>query len=209
MRGNQFSGVANWAGGEVQGAQISSVFNYARRLKGLQVGLINVSDSSEGYSIGLINIVFKGYHKLAFSSNELTNVNAAFKTGNRKLYSILMGGYHTSDTARVVTFGYGLGKEWSMGRWLSLNPELTAQYLYLGEWNQFNLLNKANLQLNIKLNKWVSLFGGPSFSAFYTEQTPVSAPHFRTVIPPAGRRTYDLTKQITGWFGWNAGIAFF
>jgi hypothetical protein len=58
--------------------QIAGVFNYSKKLKGVQIGLINIADTSEGYSIGLINIVLKGYHKLSFSANEILNVNAAF-----------------------------------------------------------------------------------------------------------------------------------
>ncbi|HEX2533951.1 MAG TPA: hypothetical protein VHK69_09465 [Chitinophagaceae bacterium] len=209
VTGNQWAGVANISSGTVQGMQVSGVFNYARRLRGMQIGLINISDSSDGYSIGLVNIVFKGYHKLAFYSNELMNVNGAFKTGNSKLYSILLGGYHTSDTARLVSFGYGLGKEVRLARWLSINPELSTQYLYFGEWNQFNLLNRGQLHLNLKLGKWVTLFGGPAISAFYTEGPIVAGRGFRSSVPNEGRHRFSITKQVTGWYGWNAGIAFF
>jgi len=56
----------------------------------VQLGLINIADTSEGYSIGLINIVVKGMHRLVSPPNEVTNTNVAFKTGNKKkLYSIL------------------------------------------------------------------------------------------------------------------------
>ena len=49
----------------MNGAQVAGVFNYAKKLRGVQIGLINVSDTSDGYSIGLLNLVKQGYHKIS------------------------------------------------------------------------------------------------------------------------------------------------
>ena len=87
-KGWQLSGVGNMGGGEVRGLQAAAIFNYAKRLKGIQFAIINITDTSEGYSIGLVNVVLKGYHKLAIYATEVTNANAAFKTGSRNFYSI-------------------------------------------------------------------------------------------------------------------------
>ncbi|HUP11602.1 MAG TPA: hypothetical protein VM187_05310, partial [Niastella sp.] len=84
VSGVQLSTFGNFANRELNGVQISPVFNYSKKLRGVQIGLINVCDTSAGYSIGLINIVFKGYHKIAISTNEVFKYNAAFKTGNSK-----------------------------------------------------------------------------------------------------------------------------
>jgi hypothetical protein len=208
VSGMQLSGVVNVSNREMEGTQISGVINYAKKLKGVQIGLINISDTSEGYSIGLINIVLKGYHKLAFSSDELLNLNAAFKTGNRRLYSILKAGLNVSDSQKVYTFGYGIGSALRIGKTFSINPELTAQQLYLGTWDAINMLSKAHLNVNINLGKYVSLFGGPVFNVYYTEQQSVPK-GYRTTIPPTSLRTYDLGGNVKGWLGWNAGIAFF
>jgi len=161
--GVQLAGVMNFSNKETNGVQIAGVVNYSKKLKGLQIGLINIADTSDGYSIGLINVILKGYHKLSFSSNEVLNVNAAFKTGNSKLYSILQAGVHLSDSSRLYSFGYGLGNELNLNKskTLSINPELSCQYLYLGSWDYLNLLNRINLNLNVKLGKYVSLFAGP------------------------------------------------
>ena len=208
VKGVQIAGVVNISNKELDGTQISGVINYTKKLKGLQIGLINIADSSEGYSIGLINIVLKGYHKLSFSTDELINVNAAFKTGNAKLYSILQAGLNVSDSAKAYTFGYGIGKEILLGKMFSLNPELTAQHLYLGSWDYANILSKARLNLNIRLGKYVSLFGGPVFNVYYSEQTTFEK-GYRNVIPPHSYHTYDLGTNVKGWLGWNAGINFF
>jgi hypothetical protein len=208
VKGTQISGVANFANKEVSGVQISGVINYAKKLSGLQLGLINIADSSGGVSIGLINVVFKGYHKLVFSSDEVVNANVAIKTGTYKLYNILQAGMNFSDSNEVFTFGYGLGSELRLGKIFSINPEISAQQLYLGSWDYPNILSKFRLNLNVKLGKYVSIFGGPVFNAYYTEQD-VHFSGYRTSIPPASYHTYHLATNVKGWLGWNAGVAFF
>jgi len=210
VSGVQIAGVANISNREMDGVQIAGVINYAKKLRGVQIGLINIADSSEGYSIGLINIILKGYHKLSFSANEIQNVNASFKTGNSKLYSILQAGVNLSDSDKVYSFGYGLGSELSLNKkkTLSINPELSCQYLYLGSWDYLNLLNRFNLNFNVKLGKYVSLFAGPSYSVYVTDQNG-SFSGYLSPIPPSGYNTTKFSNKVTGWFGWNAGINFF
>jgi len=210
LSGMQIAGVGNFSNKETNGVQIAGVFNYSKRLRGLQIGLINIADTSEGFSIGLINIVIKGYHKLSLFSNEVVNVNAAFKTGNSKLYSILQAGVNAGDSNRVYAFGYGLGSELYLNKkkTLSLNPELSTQYLYLGSWDYANILSRFHLNFNVKLGKYVSLFAGPGYSVYYSNQNTLFK-GYRFPIPPSGYNTTRISSTVTGWFGWNAGINFF
>jgi hypothetical protein len=210
VNGVQIGGVANVANREMSGVQIAGVFNYAKKLKGLQIGLINIADTSEGYSIGLINVVFKGYHKLSLSTNEVINFNASFKTGNSKLYSILYAGINAGDSSKVYSFGYGLGSELKLNqkKTLSINPEVTSQYLYLGSWDYTNIINRLQLNLNVKLGKYISLFTGPSYSVYISDQK-TRVPGYRFTIPSSGYKTHSYSNNITGWLGWNAGICFF
>jgi hypothetical protein len=210
LSGVQIAGVGNFSNKETDGVQIAGVFNYSKKLRGVQIGLINVADTSAGYSIGLINIIIKGYHKLSFSTNEIVNVNAAFKTGNSRLYSILQAGVNAGSSNRVYSFGYGLGSEINLNKMktLSLNPELTSQYLYLGSWDYTNILNRVQLNLNVKLGKYVSLFAGPAFSVYISDQKSALA-DYRFPIPPSGYHIISFGNNVTGWFGWNAGINFF
>ena len=208
VSGVQVAGVMNFSNRTLNGVQVSGVINYAKHVKGVQIGLINISDTSEGLGIGLINIVFKGYHKLSFYSDELVNANAAFKTGSRRLYNILQAGMNFSDSNEVFTFGYGFGTELRMGKTFSLNPEFTLQHLYLGSWDYANLLGKAKLNLNIRLGKYFSIFGGPVFNA-YTSKQDVKFDGYRLVVPPSSYKTYNLGSNVKGWLGWNAGINFF
>jgi hypothetical protein len=208
LSGVQVAGVANMSHGDMKGLQVSGVFNYAKRLRGVQIGLINIAGESDGYSFGLINIVFKGYHKLSFSSNEITNVNVAFKAGNRKLYSILQAGANVKENEKVYSFGYGLGSDMPLAKWLYINPELSANYLYLGAFDYVNILSKANLHLNFKLGKYLSIFAGPSFNAYYMQQD-VGFSGYKFSIPDARYKTIELHNKVSGWIGWNAGINLF
>ncbi|MGB8193084.1 MAG: STN and carboxypeptidase regulatory-like domain-containing protein, partial [Chitinophagaceae bacterium] len=191
VKGAQIAGVGNISFRETDGVQVAGIFNYAKKMKGVQIGLINISDTLDGFGIGLINIVLKGYHKLSFYSDEVVYLNGAFKTGSRKLYNILQAGFNPGDSQQVFTFGYGLGSELRLGKTFSINPELTAQHLYLGSWDYANILSKAHLNLNIKLGKYVSLFAGPVFNAYYSKQN-ITIPGYRSPVPPSDYRTYDL-----------------
>jgi hypothetical protein len=206
VRGMQLTGIANINPAQTNGVQVSGIFNYSRKLTGLQVGLINVCDTSEGYSIGLINIVKTGYHKLVFFTNDVVTANVAFKTGNRKLYSIILGGLNTDTKQMIYSYGYGFGTEKYIGKWFSVSPEITSQYLHLGSWDYLNLLSKANVNLNLRFGKHFSIFGGPSFNVYYSNQTS-SVPDYKFEIGPSNQ--YKYGKYVNAWFGWNAGISLF
>lgn len=209
VKGAQIGSIANFANRTMAGLQVAGIFNYAKRLKGVQIGLINISDSSSGYSIGLINFVVKGYHKIAFSTNESMNMNIALKSGNSKLYSILLASMNSKNGEKAYSYGYGLGKEYNIGKWFSINPELTAQHVYLGSFEYGNVLGKLHLQLNLKLGKYVTIFAGPSFTTFYSDQ-PMKVEGYKLEMPAPGYHTFKLwDNNTTGWIGWNAGIAFF
>jgi hypothetical protein len=210
LSGVQIAGVVNFSNKETAGAQVAGVINYTKHLKGVQIGLINIADTSDGYAIGLINIVLKGYHKLSVYANELTNVNVAFKTGSRRFYNILQAGFNTGITNKIFSFGYGFGTELSMNKkkTFSLNPEVTVQHLYLGTWEYSNILTRLQLNLNYKFNKYFSLFAGPSFAIYNAGQlTAISG--YRNPLSPAEYTTMQIGNKATGWFGWTAGINFF
>jgi hypothetical protein len=207
MKGIQVSGITNFANIEMKGIQVAGIFNYAKKLKGVQIGLINIADSSEGYSIGLINIVMKGYHKLAFTSNEVQQLNVAFKTGNHKLYSILMAGASGYNQRKSYSVGYGLGTEKRITNWFSVNPEVSSQFMYLGNIFDLNLMQRFQLDFHINIGKHFSIFGGPAFSALYSNES-LSVPGFEK-LPREDYRTYKISDHWRGWIGWSAGLSIF
>lgn len=209
-KGLQLAGVLNFAGREMDGVQIAGVLNYTHRLKGVQFGVINIADSSDGYSIGLINIVLKGYHKLSISANDILSLQVAFKTGNAKLYSILQAGLRTGDSSRVYAFGYGLGREMALNKKknLLLNAELSSQQLYLGSWDYLNLLNRLELNLTVRAGKYFSVSAGPAYAVYISDQQQ-GVPGYRhpKQLPGFGAATYS--KRVSGWLGFQASVNFF
>lgn len=204
--GVQISGVANISGKEVKGVQISGVFNYAKKLKGVQLGLINICDTSEGYSIGLVNISRNGYHKLSFYNTDVAHFNLGLKTGTKNIYTMLFAGMNAGTRQQSWTFGGGLGAAYSLGKKLSLNPELSTQHLYLGDWGHYNLLNRVSLNLNYQFNNLLSVFTGPAYNIYTSNQT-VFYKHYPSPMPENG--VQKMGNDTYGWLGWNVGVSLF
>jgi len=195
--------LTNFTGQTASGLQIGAI-NYAEKLKGVQLGVLNLSNKNDGYSIGLINVALKGYHKFSFSTNESATYNVAYKGGSKRLYNMLMFGTNKKTAEKIYTGGLGFGKEMSLFKSISLNPELSSQYVYQGSWDYLNLLNKFELPINIRLNKWLAINGGPSVNVYYTKQN--------TKIGEYGllqEKHRDFTfkdSRYTGWIGWNVAL---
>jgi hypothetical protein len=195
--------LTNFTGQTASGLQIGAI-NYAKNLKGVQLGVLNVSNQNDGYSIGLINIALKGYHKFSFGTNESTNYNVAYKGGSKRLYNMLMFGTNKKSVEKIYTGGLGFGKEMKVFRSVSLNPEISSQYVYQGSWDYLNLLNKFELPLNIRLNKWLAIHGGPSVNVYYTKQ---NAKISEFGLLQEKHKDFGFNDpRYTGWLGWNVGI---
>ena len=207
--GTQIAGAANIARGEVDGAQISGFLNYAKKLDGVQIGVLNIADTSTGYSIGLLNLVWKGYHKLSLSTNEVLHFNAAFKAGTKNLYSIIFGGLNLDVDKTAFSYVYGFGSETALSKWLSLNPELTGQYIYLGDWDHLNLLSKLTLNVNVHVTRHLSFYAGPSVNIYYSNMGGAINEGYTATIPPVNYSTHNFGNLVTGWIGWNAGLQLF
>src|SRR5688572_9439722 len=202
-QGVQISGIGNIGGGTMHAFQVAGIFNYQNKnSRGLQ--LSGIGNMGGGEVRGLqVAAIFK-------YATEVTNANAAFKTGSPNFYSILQAGANAGkEGEKVYTFGYGLGTEIDIAKWVSLNPELGSQYVYLGSWDYLNLLNKLHLQLNIKFSKRFSIFGGPSFTVYYSEQEAALDGYKYNLLPPSYHSFSLGNEKLRGWFGWNAGINFF
>lgn len=208
VKGFQISGVGNMALKEMKGVQLSGIFNYAKHNKGFQLSLINIADTSSGVSLGLINLVRHGYHKISFSTNDLINANIAFKSGNANLYTIFLLGKNFVKNEKIETFGLGFGHDFFAGRRLSVATELTAQHLYLGRWDYANILNKFQVNFQLRLLKGFTVYGGPVVNYYVTEVPNgyISATGYKSQIVPAKSRTINGNSV---WLGWAVGINLF
>ena len=63
--------------------------------------------------------------------------------------------------------------------------------------------------VGISVGKYFSIFGGPSFTMFYSDQSKAYS-GLNYPIPSSGYHTFELwSKDLKGWIGWNAGISIF
>lgn len=208
-KGLQISAVVNSATVEMNGMQISGFVNYTKKLKGMQIGLVNIADSSEGYSIGLVNINRHGYHKASFSTNELQQLQLAYKSGSARLYSMLVGGFNLSQQQKLYSFGYGLGSDYSINKtnkWF-LNPELMHLYVYNGNLNNRNLLSRMQLHVKYKFNHHINIHTGPAFSVLYHKTA--SVPDDWKANLNGGFPTFDISPKVKCWMGWSLGFDIF
>lgn len=210
-KGLQLGYAVNVNGGQMHGAQIAALVNYTKRLKGVQIGLLNIADTSDGYSIGLVNIILKGYHKLSLYSTEVIPFNAAFKTGNSKLYSILLtgisAGYKNDSLDKLYSVGYGMGREFTFNKRWGMTTELTTQFLYLGDWDRANQLTRLSVQGLWKWGKHFSVFAGPAFSIYYTDQKEAIKGYKFNIHQ--NKPMVRFNDHVTGWLGFQAGINLF
>ncbi|MBL0052257.1 MAG: hypothetical protein IPP29_12465 [Bacteroidetes bacterium] len=161
--GVQLSGFANVCLDTIRGMQISGFINYAKCVKGVQLGVINFSDTCSGVPIGLFNFSRKGYHKFEISADEVFYLNVAFRTGVKRFYNIVTAGVDPRNFVRPLHYyGYGIGTSQRLGRKLDLDFDITMnQIAKAGALEHFNTLNKVALTFDIHLNKYFSIAVGP------------------------------------------------
>jgi len=173
----QLSGYANIAKEEINGIQLSTS-NYAKKVKGYQIGLINVSDTVEsGLPIGLFSFVKKGFHRFEVSTNDVFYISAAYKMGVRKLYNSIRLGYDFSENLAI---GYGIGSQFKINNKFYFNLDLSSDFILetnsidlqmstdltfeSSTYNYIGTLNKLNAYFDYNLTQHFSIFMGPSLN---------------------------------------------
>lgn len=212
LTGAQFAGAYNYAR-TVNGVQMAGAVNYTRHLRGLQVGIINIADTSDGVSLGLVNIIrHNGFYELSLFADEVSPLNLAFRSGNYKLYTIFLAGYNPSPDRKTYYYGFGLGHSFYLSQKLRLNLEGSSEHLAPEKWDNFKystFLNRLNLDLHWRVSKYVSLSGGPSVAVYVNDHDYFI--HGQPYYPlPKGYSnfSYSNTKNVTGWIGWRTSINF-
>jgi len=205
VSGVQIAGYQNICKDTVSGLQISGVFNKAKYLKGVQIGLFNAADSSTGYSIGLISTVkHGGVHRVAIGVREVTGISVEYIQGNKNLNSLLLVGYNPWSTEKVISFGYGIGREFPLRDPWRLYTRFTGEALY-NIHDKLGSLYRLQPELEYKVSKKVSFFAGPTFAlSIGSSYSPSSS-----VWPPAWAKgplsgIWGGTKTV--WVGFSTGI---
>lgn len=123
--GNTIAGLVNINNTLQNGIQIAGIYNHTSELRGVQIGLINRADTiSKGLSIGLINLIKKGYFdEFAISVADYMNIGLSYKLGIKKFYTVYTVGMNYTENGLWVA-GLGLGHLYEINPRFALQPEI-------------------------------------------------------------------------------------
>lgn len=243
--GLQISGFTNLCGGELNGTQIAGFGNVARQgaseqisgfinvsadaqtqvasflnvgktVKGAQVALINVSDSS-AVQIGLLSFSAKGRHQVSFFADELQYLNVAFKTGTRKFYNIIQAGYGSYYGLHMYSYGYGFGLEMGPAEnrvHLCLEPGVRQYGDFENNKHPLNLNIHLDPLITVKLNKKNSqLVFGPTFNLFVQTGAIQNTDPTRSGVLQVDKSypaVFDPVQgviELENWIGFKLGVS--
>jgi hypothetical protein len=165
--GAQVAGFSNINTGETNGLQLAGFFNYTKVLSGVQVGILNYADSSEGgVPIGLLSFVKNGYRAFEISANESLYGVSSFKTGTRSFYNILSVGGGYRNKRSLFAWGWGMGTLIAVAEKLDIAIEGQGLQVNEDEWftSGTNFLAKASVSLAWNIAEHFSIFCGPSWN---------------------------------------------
>lgn len=221
VAGVQVAGLFNHATGDARN-QLSFLFNRARNVKGRQIGIFNISDSTAKAPIGVLSFVRKGYNKLELSSNEAMYANVGIKLGVHRFYNILHFGLRwdnavvnipedmDSDYVYTWSLGYGLGLGMKLGKKSLLATELVISHVNEQEtWtNTLNLHSQFRLTFDYNVNGIGSFFFGPTFNNMASQRRDTEGNLAGSILPYNTFDDQTLSDDIRfqWWFGFTAGI---
>ncbi len=211
VKGVQLSGIMSHTTHDVSGVQISSILNKARKLNGLQIGIVNIADSIEnGVQIGLFNIVKNGYHAFEFTKDETYYCNFMYKTGGKRLYSILNAGIRKDE----VGVGYGIGYIQPIYKRLSVNMDAIYGVLLATNSSDTYCGKIMNFRwgINYRIQKHLTLTSGLSFN-LYDPDKENERSGSAGKISFTGNSSNTISQAFQNnrkamWLGWFFGVRF-
>jgi hypothetical protein len=212
----QLAGIANIAQESV--CQIAGIFNKTKKGR-FQMGLINVRDTADGVSLGLINIVkHGGVLEAGIEASEFVHTAVTFRSGVQRLYSIISVGYNYTE--KFWSAGAGLGTSFKLVGNLGLNLELTYASLYKNHNARYRhhwySVTQFSPMLNYRFAKHFKIYAGPSLNLLYQSKNSYDAQSYLVKAPYSIYHknftrhgifnSYDHTIDL--WIGVVGGIKF-
>jgi len=220
----QASGFFNVAD-EVDGVQAAGFINRARYVKGLQAaGFINVVDSIDGIPIAPFSIVrYNGYQRFEIAASETQYLQASFRLGVEKFYTIYGLGKAFGPASRYM-YGAGAGTQLPLGERSFMNIEaMVHQEFWMGDdrtprflhHSRQNLYNQLGVTYGMQLGNFAEWFIGPTLnlSIAHTETAEDSHIPWEPIAPDWSftDQTYQAGGHQTNyafWLGFRGGIRF-
>lgn len=208
--GVQAAGFSNIAHGDLDGVQAAGFLNIARKVNGLQLGVLNIADTIEsGIPIGVLSIVKNGFREFEVSFGEGLNTQASFKIGVDKFYNIFAVGAQFLGSEYCWAYGYGIGTHLSKTENFKTQLELMSYHINEENSNThvYNDLQQLKLTFSKKISNHFNVFAGPTINLMITDNIDnhgrVFDSHFAPyrLISHSGKNT-----TLEGWLGITAGI---
>jgi hypothetical protein len=203
VKGVQLSLFTNDAAKQLYGVQISALYNHTRFLKSLQIGLVNIADTSDGGSIGLVNIIRNGFYRVSYSATDVANTNFSLKTGTHRFYSAFLLSTNIDPKSKFYAIGLGIGHDFVFNDRFYISSELDYAIGNTGSWEDRWL--RAKLLFNLQLSKNISLFGSPTWNRYSYAGSQLGYTK-KFALPPD--QISGQPKPVKRWTGWEAGISF-
>jgi hypothetical protein len=210
VNGVQASAFANVAVGDVKGAQLCGFVNYAKKVHGVQAGIINISDTIDGYCIGLLNIVKKGIHQVEVSADETFYANLNYRTGCEKFYNIFSAGIKPG--MNLWHFGYGAGTTYKIMGKYKTDLNITAHHVNYGafSWTTSELFRFYWGVERRKPGKKIALAFGPTLNVYISDTyDPDYDNIYKSVAPYGGggyTSSYGFNTKV--WIGARLAVRF-
>lgn len=162
-RGLQIAGVLNKSTNEV-GNQIAGGINMAKKVHGVQLGVVNIADSSD-YPIGVFNWIKNGTRQFSLGFDESQFASLNFRSGGKVLYAVLGAGIYVDNKDLQYGFETGLGGFLVKKKSFSLSAELVHRIQFDKNW-KYNEANRSSLRIipAVHLNKSLQLYAAPSLT---------------------------------------------
>jgi len=211
VKGIQLAGFMNLSSGRVEGLQGAGFVNVAKKLKGLQLGFINLVDSlEEGVQIGFFNHASNGIHDIELGTNETFLVNVKYKTGSNKFFTFFSGSAMPSNGKSAWAIGYGLGARKPLTKRWYVEPSLAVNQVHEDQgWNRYYLNLQHRLELNLGLDlKALRLSVGPSFNVWVSNREEAGSLVGSRLIPYRTNYVKGVDVLTIMYPGFQANLAF-
>lgn len=180
VQGIQLAGFSNISTSKLQGIQISGGVNLAQTLHGVQLGIVNISDSiAGGVPIGYFSYARNGYHAIDISADASQHIQVSFSTGVPVFYNVFSAGMYINTPTPIATVGYGVGTMKQINDKFDVAAELLSQSLITNTWyvDYSYSLHTASLQCVYGFTEKIKVFGGLQYNVFTTYGSPAEQSH--------------------------------
>lgn len=209
---SSISGCVNYAHSGSSKLQIAPCFNKTEHLTGIQIGLVNISDTSSGVPFGLFSYVKNGLHQLEVSADETQYLHFNFRSGVSAYHTIFHFAIQPYKGNALWSIGYGIGTTILLKNKWSTDINLISKHISIG---QFNTSSSERLQLywglEYRFNSKFGIAAGPVMNLYvYDTKSKQYTNDYSTLAPNySGFKAPSNGYSMQYWLGGQISLRFF